>query len=101
MKKRLMSSESKAVYMPPGFLLYLDGPVLMARPFDADRLEFTGEPLAVADDVAPVENSGPSAFYASAAGTLIYQTRPLIDPALARLMVVLNWTNSIERKQER
>jgi hypothetical protein len=101
MKKRLMSSQSKALYVSPGFLLYLEGSVLMARPFDADRLEFTGKPLAVAEDVASVEDGGPGAFYASAAGTLIYQTRPPIDTALARLMVVLNWTNSIERKQER
>jgi hypothetical protein len=101
MKKRLMSSESKALYLPPGLLLYLEGSVLTARPFDADRLEFTGEPLTVADDVASTENGDPSAFYASAAGTLIYQTRPLVDPALARLMVALNWINSIERKQQR
>jgi eukaryotic-like serine/threonine-protein kinase len=100
MKKRLMSSESKAVYMPPGFLLSLNGPVLMARPFDADRLEFTGDPVLVADDIA-FQESGPAAFYASRAGALIYQTKAGRDPALARLMVVLNWTNAIERKQER
>ena len=97
MKHRLLSSESQAVYVPPGFLLYQNGAVLMARPFDADRLEFTGEPLPVADDIASVED-GASAFYASSAGSLIYQKAGRTDPALARLMVVLNWTSKTERR---
>jgi dipeptidyl aminopeptidase/acylaminoacyl peptidase len=59
--------------MAPGFLLYLNGSELMARPFDADRLEFTGEPISVADDIAI--QGGISAFYASNAGSLVYQTR--------------------------
>jgi len=46
----LMKSESRALYAN-GHLLYRAGSTLMARPFDASALEFTGEPTPVATDV--------------------------------------------------
>jgi hypothetical protein len=97
-RKRLMTSESKAIYVQPGFLLFLQGPILMAQPFDADRLEITGEPVAIANDVA-FEEGGPSGFYASGAGTLIYQrNKPADASGGTPVMVVLNWANRIERR---
>jgi len=72
-RKRLMTSESKAIYSPPGFILYRQDKSLMARPFDANRLEFTGEAVPIAIDIA--YDQGLSAFYASTEGTLIYRTQ--------------------------
>jgi Tol biopolymer transport system component len=72
-RKRLMTAESKAVYARPGFILFLRSQTLMARPFDADRLEFTGEAIPVAEEVAYNPQLGQSAFYASEEGTLIYR----------------------------
>src|SRR4030095_10250955 len=51
-RTRLMVSESKAIYSPPGFLLFLSAQTLMARPFDANRLEFTGEAVPLVENIA-------------------------------------------------
>jgi eukaryotic-like serine/threonine-protein kinase len=71
-RKRLMTLESKAIYSPPGFILFLQGQTLMARPFDANRLEFTGEAVSVADNVAL--DAEQRAFYVDG-GTLLYRNR--------------------------
>ena len=52
----LTESDSTPQYAPaaadgPGRLLFLRGDTLMARPFDAQRLQFTGEAVRVADSV--------------------------------------------------
>jgi Tol biopolymer transport system component/predicted Ser/Thr protein kinase len=72
-RKRLMTAEGKAIYVSPGLILYLQSQTLMARPFDADRLEFTGEAQPVAEGIAYNPQLGQSAFYASNEGTLIYR----------------------------
>jgi Tol biopolymer transport system component len=72
-RKRLMTAESKALYAPPGFILFMRAQTLMARPFDADRLEFTSEAVPVAEGVAYNPQLGQSAFYTSDEGTLIYR----------------------------
>jgi eukaryotic-like serine/threonine-protein kinase len=91
LKKRLVTSESKAIYVAPGFLLFLNGAILMARPFDADRLEFTGDAVAVAN------NAG--GFYASS-GTLVYLIGKSLNASTApRIQVVLNWANAVDRKK--
>jgi Tol biopolymer transport system component len=70
---RLMPAESKALYVEPGYLLFLRNRTLMARPFDADRLEFTGEARRVAENVMYNPVSGAAAFGASSGGTLVYR----------------------------
>jgi Tol biopolymer transport system component/tRNA A-37 threonylcarbamoyl transferase component Bud32 len=77
---RLMPAESKAVYVEPGYLLYLRNRTLMARPFDADRLQFTGEARRIADDVLFNPASGAAAFAASSGGTIVFRPG---GPALA------------------
>ena len=78
---RLMTAESKAVYVEPGYLLYLQNRALMARPFDADRLEFTGEPHRIADNVLYNPLSGAAAFGASSGGTIVYRRGgPIASP---------------------
>jgi Tol biopolymer transport system component/DNA-binding winged helix-turn-helix (wHTH) protein len=70
--KRLLEA-SRAVYVEPGFIVYTRGHALFARPFDAARLEFTGEPTQIADDIVYREILDTSAFDAADDGTLIYR----------------------------
>jgi Tol biopolymer transport system component/tRNA A-37 threonylcarbamoyl transferase component Bud32 len=72
-RTRLMPAESKAIYVHPGYLLYLRNRTLMARPFDASRLEFTGEARRLADNVMYNANSGAAAFAASSGGTVVFR----------------------------
>jgi Tol biopolymer transport system component len=77
---RLMPAESKAIYVEPGYLLYLKNRTLMARAFDAERLEFTGDARPVADNVQYNPASGAAAFAASSGGTILFRRGA---PALA------------------
>ena len=57
-----------------GYLLYIVDKTLMARPFDASKLEFSGDPVPVGEGVQfdPVVSNG--VFSASGSGELLYQT---------------------------
>ena len=50
--KRILASESQAVYADPGYLLFLRQGVLLAQRFDLKKLELSGDPLPLADHVA-------------------------------------------------
>jgi Tol biopolymer transport system component len=50
-KRRILITNSNAVYAPPGFLLFLRERTLMAQPFDASRIQTTGDPFPIADKV--------------------------------------------------
>jgi len=69
--KRLVSSDTGAVYDPSGFLLFTRGGALLRQRFDPARLEVSGEPTQVAEGVAnrftPVS--------VSANGVLTFQPR--------------------------
>jgi DNA-binding winged helix-turn-helix (wHTH) protein/Tol biopolymer transport system component len=54
---RLLDSASAAAYAPPGFLLYLQQDLLIAQPFDAERLRLAGRPVLLARGL-----SAPSLF---------------------------------------
>lgn len=43
---------SRMEYAMEGYLLYVKDGTLLARPFDADKAEFTGEPVPVAENVS-------------------------------------------------
>jgi DNA-binding winged helix-turn-helix (wHTH) protein/Tol biopolymer transport system component len=61
---RLLATASAATYVEPGFLLYLQNGMLMAEPFDVDRLRLGGRAVVLARGVAPAslaEGSGVSA----------------------------------------
>jgi Tol biopolymer transport system component len=70
----LRSVDSTALYAPPGYLLYLQDGVLMARRFDVKRLDFTADAVSIAEDVG----SNPLYPYlyssVSSNGVLAYQT---------------------------
>jgi DNA-binding winged helix-turn-helix (wHTH) protein/Tol biopolymer transport system component len=66
------ANSTRAVWASPGYLLYaLNRNMLLARAFDADRLELRGEAVRVADNVI-VGGPGTGVFTASANGTLAF-----------------------------
>ncbi|MGI8783533.1 MAG: protein kinase domain-containing protein [Acidobacteriota bacterium] len=70
--KRLMGLDSFALYAPPGYLLFLRGGNLFAQGFDAEKLQVTGDPLAVAEQVEHT-SSGYGTFSVSHNGILLYR----------------------------
>jgi Tol biopolymer transport system component len=78
-RTRLMAANSMASYAA-GFLFFVERSILMARPFDATRLEFTGDAIAVADGIGYNETNGRSGFAASDQGTLIYREAISLKP---------------------
>ena len=61
-------------YLPSGHLLYVRQGVLMAAPFDPDRLEIRGAPVPLLDDVATDSSTAAAQFDFSPAGTFIYRS---------------------------
>jgi len=70
-RKLLMHTHSGAMY-GSGHILFLRQNTLMAQPFDAKRLEFTGDAFPVADPVREEETTIRSYFSISQNGLLAY-----------------------------
>ena len=68
----LVHSVSNAAYAM-GHLFYIRDHFLMARPFDHRRLEFSGEPFVVGEDVVYLGNYWRGAFAVAENGLLAYQ----------------------------
>jgi serine/threonine protein kinase len=73
-KKLLLNALSNVVYVPPGYLLFNREGALMTLPFDAQRLELTGEEILVAEGVQFNPVNTRAAFAVSANGVLVYRT---------------------------
>ena len=70
--KIVVEAESNAIYSM-GHLLYLRGGTLMAQPFDVRRLETTGDPRAIAEQIpTSLQPARVGHYSASATGLLIY-----------------------------
>ena len=69
----LLTANSNAVYSPPGYLLYHSWGTLMAQPFDAERIQLTGEPVPIAENVSNNPNTGRAQFWVSESGVLAYR----------------------------
>ncbi|HEV2762406.1 MAG TPA: protein kinase, partial [Pyrinomonadaceae bacterium] len=68
----LLNVESSVAYAPPGYLLYALEGTLVARPFDADRLELTGEAVPVVKQIGFTTGTARAHFAVSETGTLLY-----------------------------
>lgn len=68
----VMRATSNAVYAS-GYLLFLRESTLMARPFDAESFDFTGDPVPVGDPVRFIPGAMCGIFCASEEGLLVYQ----------------------------
>ena len=71
--KRVLSVNSRALYAPPGTMLFAIGNTLMAQAFDLKGLVLTGNPVQVAERVRITDQTGFSIFSVSANGVLAYQ----------------------------
>lgn len=69
--KMLFRVDSRIEYAYPGYILHWRDGVLQARPFDADKLEITGENIPVAEDIAFFRNA--PYFGTSDEGTMVFQ----------------------------
>jgi Tol biopolymer transport system component/tRNA A-37 threonylcarbamoyl transferase component Bud32 len=76
---RLTSATSNALYAPPGYLFYMDQSTLMARPFNAKALRFTGGAVPVAQNVGMYANVFYGYFSVSPAGVLAYESVPAVS----------------------
>ena len=72
-RKLLLSVPSQAYYAQ-GYLLFSQDKVVYARKFDPDRLELSGEPVPIAEDVQYVQSTAQSIFAVSSNGVLAYQS---------------------------
>jgi serine/threonine-protein kinase len=70
-------------YVESGHLLFVKGGTLYAAPFDLDRLEVTGAPVTVTDNVVADTTTGSAQFDVSATGTLVFLQGRGYSPARA------------------
>jgi Tol biopolymer transport system component len=71
--RELMPGASNAEFVA-GHLLYVYESTLMARPFDAERLELTGDAFPIAEEIWGDQGALLGVFSASENGVLAYQT---------------------------
>ena len=81
--KLLLNATSFALYSPPGYMLFQRDGALMAQPFDAAALEFTGEAFPVAEEIQVNPANGRTAFDVSQNGVLAYRSTGGLNTQLA------------------
>jgi Tol biopolymer transport system component len=75
----LTQTDSRVQYAPPqrlgkpGYLLFIRGASLLAQPFNADRLQLSGEPSPIAQNVIYYGPNLSTSFSVSENGVLVYQ----------------------------
>lgn len=70
----LFPVSGRVKYCEPGYLVYVKDKTLLAQPFDADKLETTGEPIPIAENISSSFRTSISSFDVSDDGTLVYLT---------------------------
>jgi Tol biopolymer transport system component len=91
--RTLVTGAADARYVTTGHLLYLKLGTLVAVPFDPARLQITGAPVALLDDVMQAVNTnniytdetGAGQFAVAPAGTLAYVTGGIFPDSKAQL----------------
>lgn len=69
----LLNVDSNAAYTSPGYLLFARNTTLMAQPFDAAKLQLSGESFPVVEEVSYNLAEGYSNFSISENGTLVFK----------------------------
>ncbi|MBI3049633.1 MAG: serine/threonine-protein kinase [Acidobacteria bacterium] len=67
--QRILLAGQNVFYASTGHLVFVRGTTLMAVPFDVDRLEVTGDPVALLEDIRRISAAD---FWFSENGTLVY-----------------------------
>jgi Tol biopolymer transport system component/predicted Ser/Thr protein kinase len=73
---RVLMNLTRAMWSPPGYLLFVREGTLLAQRMDPKTFQLEGEALAVAQDVMANENNGRSSFAVSLNGVLASRSRP-------------------------
>jgi Tol biopolymer transport system component len=73
-RTRILDVQARAVFAPPGHLMYERDGVLVAQRLDLDRMARDGEPIALAEDVRRNARTAAAAYSVSAAGVLAYRS---------------------------
>jgi serine/threonine protein kinase len=73
--KLLINADSTPAYAPPGYILFVRNRTLMAQPFDPDKLQLTGDPFPIAEQVGFNTSNALGFFSVSDNGVLVYRTR--------------------------
>ena len=71
-RKTLIEAGAYGRYLPSGHLIYVHRGTLFAAPMDLSRLELTGQPVPVLEDVNFQTGTGAAGFTFSSSGTLAY-----------------------------
>ncbi len=71
-RKTVLNGASTAKYITSGHLLFSRSGILYIVPFDADKLEVTGQPLPVIEGVYSSVTTGITNYVVSDNGTLVY-----------------------------
>jgi serine/threonine protein kinase len=71
-RKLLLNADSSPLFVPPGYLLFARGTTLTAQSFNVRKLELTGEPFPVAEEIGYNNYNSYSNASVSADGTLAY-----------------------------
>ena len=82
-RKTLPIKGTYARYASSGHLLLMQEGGLMAVPFDLKRLEVTGTPVPVANDVAFNSLTGAADFDVSTTGELVYESKTVLPDDLS------------------
>ena len=91
----IMKNDTNVLFVNPGYLLFVQNGVLMAQPFDGNKLELTGKAVPVADGVPVFGGQQHGLFSASETGLLAMHSKPEV---LAQLSWV-DLTGSRERSK--
>ena len=88
----LIEAGFDAQYSPTGHIVYGNGASLFAVPFNLDRLEVTGAPVKLLDDVETTPRNGEANFSLCPAGTLVFMPA---TPRAGRRLVWLNRSGAV------
>jgi Tol biopolymer transport system component/predicted Ser/Thr protein kinase len=69
----VLRNTTRAVWSPPGYLLFARDGTLFAQRMDPKTLQLTGETASIAEEVTANETNGRAAFAVSANGVLVYR----------------------------
>jgi serine/threonine-protein kinase len=102
-RKVLLRDATDARYVPSGHLVFMRRGALYAVPFDAERLEVCGTPVAVLDTVAQAltggnnyDVTGAGQFAVSATGTLAWVPGPVV-PYREKALVTVDRRGQVTR----